>query len=47
MARNALGQTKSRYTRGGTTSQSKNEEDENWTVRPDGTKVSIVPKPLV
>jgi hypothetical protein len=38
---------KTGYTRGGTTSQSKNEEDENWFVRPDGTKVSIVPKPLV
>jgi hypothetical protein len=38
---------KTGYTRGGTTSQSKNEEDENWFIRPDGTKVSIVPKPLV
>ena len=38
---------KTGYTRGGTTSQSKNEEDENWFYRPDGTKVSIVPKPLV
>jgi hypothetical protein len=43
-----LGYTKKTgYTRGGTTSQSKNEEDENWFVKADGTKISIVPKPLV
>lgn len=35
------------YTRGGTTSQNNNAEDENWFVWPGGEKVSIVPKPLV
>jgi len=38
---------KTGYTRGGTTSQNNNAEDENYHEWPDGTKVSIIPKPLV